>query len=76
MKRRALKSKQDYSFLSSAKRRKELKNDNIRYYLQKWIISHPHVIKFTISNDYITIKFDNINVNRGVRTELYQNVLL
>ena len=53
MKQRAMKAKDDYSFWSSTKRREGYSktNDIINYYLQKWIISHAHVIQYTITND-------------------------
>ena len=61
MKPRALKAKDDFSFWSSAKLCKEFSkiNDTFKSELQKWIISHPHVIPYPIANDYITVKFDN-----------------
>ena len=53
MKRRALKSKQDYSFWSCTKRRKLFStfNDSIKFSLQKWIIYRPCVIQSPIAND-------------------------
>ena len=76
MKRRSLKSKQYFSFWSSAKHRKGFSkiNDSVKSSLQKWIISHPHVIQYAITNDYITVKFDD--GNGGVKTEIRQEVLL
>ena len=76
MKWRALKAKQDCSFWWYTKHRKGFSeiNDSVNYYLQKWIVSHPHVIKYTTDNDYIEFKFNNGNV--GVNNELLQKVLL
>ena len=76
MKWRALKAKYDCSFWSSEKLRKRFSkiNDNIKDSLQKCILSNPHVIKSSISNDYITVKFDD--GIRGVKTKLCQKVLL
>ena len=73
---RALKAKQDCSFWSSAKPRKGFSkiNYSVKYSLQRWIISHPHVIQSHISNDCITVKFDG--ENGGVNTELLQKVIL
>ena len=53
MKLQALKAKQDFSFWSSAKHRKIFSkiDDSVKYYLQKWVISHPRVIQFPIAND-------------------------
>ena len=54
---------------------KDLKiNDSVEYFLQKWIISHPHVIPFPIANEYIAVKFDY--GNGGVKTGLHQKVRL
>ena len=63
MKWRALKSKKDYSFRLSGKRRKGFSNINnsVKSYLQKWIIYHPNLIQSPIENDYITVKFDDGN---------------
>ena len=36
-------------------------NDTVKSEIQKWIIYHSHVIPYTISNDYITVKFDDGN---------------
>ena len=33
-------------------------NDSVKSSLQKWIISHPPVIQFTIENYYIKVKVD------------------
>ena len=38
------------------------------------MIYHPHVIKYLISNNYITRKAEN--GVRGVKTELHQKILL
>ena len=48
-------------------------NDSVNYSLQKWIISHPHVIQYPIKNYFIAIKFDD--GNGGVKTELRQKVI-
>ena len=71
-----LKYKQDCLFCSSEKRRKIFAkiNDSVKSSLKKWIISHPHVIKYSIANDYISVKFDY--GNGRVNTELRQKVLL
>ena len=76
MKWRALKARYDCSFLSSAKRCEQFSkiNNSVKSSLQKWIISHPRVIQSTISNDYITFKFDDVII--GVNTELRHKVLL
>ena len=76
MKRRALTAKNDFSFWSSAKCCKLFSkiDDSVKSSLQKWITSHPHVIQSPISNDYITVKFDD--VIRVVKTELRKRVLL
>ena len=76
MKQRALKSKDDCLFWSSAKRRKGFSkiSDIVKSSLQKWIISHPHAIQYTIVNNYITVRF--YDLIRGMETELYQRVLL
>ena len=50
------------------------KDDCVKSSFQKWIISHPHVIKYNIENDYITVKFDE--GDEGVKNELRQKVLL
>ena len=65
-------AKQDCSFLSSTKFHKLFSkiNDSVKSSLQKWIIPHPHVIKYPVANDYITVKFDD--VNGVVNTELCQ----
>ena len=42
--------------------------------LQKWIISHPHVIQYPISNDYITVQF--CDGNGGVKTDIRLEVTL
>ena len=49
-------------------------NDIVNSCLQRWIISHPHVIQSPIANYYITVKFDD--GNGGVNTELFQKVLI
>ena len=49
-------------------------NDSVKYYLEKWIISHPHVIQYPIESNCIEVKFDD--GNRGVKTELSQKVIL
>ena len=61
--------------MSSVKNCKGLSkiNDSVKSSLQKWIISHPHVIISTIKNDYITVKFDD--GNRVVKTELRHKTL-
>ena len=76
MKRRALKAKQDFSFWLSAKSRKYCSkiNNSVKSALQKWIISHPHVIKSTIEYNYITVKLDD--GYRPVNTEVRQKVFL
>ena len=76
MKRRALKDKKDCSFLSSAKRLKEILkiNNTFKSYLQKWIIYHLTFIQYPISNDYITVKFYDGTV--GVKTEPLKKVIL
>ena len=76
MRRRALKSKEDFLFELSTKRNKgfSIINDSVKSDLQKWIISHPYVIKSPIPNYYIKVKFDDGN---GVgKTELCHKVLL
>ena len=54
MERQALKAKQDNLFWSSEKCHKEFSkiNDNFKSDLQKWIISHAHVIQSPIENDH------------------------
>ena len=76
MKRWALKAKQDCSFWSSEKCRKGFSkiNYSVKFALQKWIIYHPHVIQYTIANDYIKVRFYDGHV--GVKTKLCQNVLI
>ena len=49
-------------------------NDSVKSYLQTWIISHPHVIKYPIANDYSTVNFND--GNGGTKTELRQKVLI
>ena len=60
MKRRALKSNDNSSFWSSAKRHKVFtKIDNsVKSSLQKWIIYHPRIIKYPIKNDYLKVNLD------------------
>ena len=36
-------------------------NDSVNSALQKWRISHPHVIKSPITDDYIKVKFYYVN---------------
>ena len=74
MKPRALKAKDGCSFWSYAKRPKRLSkiNDSAKYFLQKWIISHPHVNQYVIVNVYSTVTFDNRI--RGIKTELRQKM--
>ena len=76
MKQRALKSKDDCSFWSSAKRRRQFSkiNDSVKSSIQNEIISHPSVIKSPIEIYYIAVKFDD--GIRGVNTELRQKVIL
>ena len=76
MKVRALKAKYYCFLLSSAKCFKGFSkiNDSFNYFLQKWIISHPHLIQFPFANDYITVKFNGLI--RVVMIELSQKVLL
>ena len=76
MRLRALKAKQNLFVWASAKRCKIFSkiNNSVKNYLQKWIISHPCVIKYPIPNDYITVKF--YDGNREVNTELLQKVLI
>ena len=76
MKWKALKAKQDCEFWSSTRRCKGFSktNDSVKYSIQNWIIYHPHVIKYPISNDYITVNcYDGI---RGLKTEIRQKVIL
>ena len=76
MKRRALKSKEDCPFWSSAKSCKIFSkiNYSVESSLQKWIISHPYIIKYPIANDYIKVNFyDGI---RRVTNEPRHKVLL
>ena len=72
----SLKAKQDSLFWSSAKHRKLFSkiNDDVNSSLQKWIISHTHLIQYPILNYYIKVKF--YDVNGGVNTELHHKVLL
>ena len=67
----ALKYKQDCLFCSSEKRREGFAkiNDSVKSSLKKWIISHPQVIQYPITNDYIKVK-------RVMKTEICQKVLL
>ena len=76
MKRRALKSNDNSSFWSSAKRHKVFtKIDNsVKSSLQKWIIYHTHLIQSPIKNYYVTVKFDD--GIRIVKIELHHKVLL
>ena len=76
MKQRVLKAKDDCSSWSSGKHCKIFSkiNDSVKSSLRKWTISHPHVIKSCIENDYIVVKFDD--GIRGSNTELRQKVLL
>ena len=71
-----MKAKQDCSLWSSEKRRKLFSkiNDSVKYSLQKWITYHQYVIKYPISNDYITAKF--YNGIMGVKPELRHKFLL
>ena len=48
--------------------------DHFKSALQKWILSHPNVILFSIVNDYMKVKLDDRN--EGTKTELHQKVLL
>ena len=50
------------------------KKDTVKSLLQKWIIYHPHVITYPITNDYITVNF--YGVINGLKTEIRQKVLL
>ena len=72
----SLKAKDDYSFWSSAKRRKVFSKitDNVKYYLKMWIIYHLHVIQYPIENYYIAVNFD-YGIS-GVKTELSKKLLL
>ena len=72
IKRRALKEKQYCLFWSSEKRNKGFSriSDGVESSLHKWIISHPHVIKYPIANDYIKVRFDD--GNGGVNIDLQQ----
>ena len=76
MKRQELKDKDDCSYWSSAKLCKGFSkiNDSVKSSLQKWIISHPPVIQFTIENYYIKVKVDG--ENGGAKIELCQKALL
>ena len=71
-----MKAKQYCSFWPSAKCGKLFSkiNDSVNPSLQKWIIYHPHVIQYTIVNDYIKVKF--VNGNRELKTETRQKFLL
>ena len=76
MKRQSLKAKQYYLFWLYEKFRIGFSkiDDSVKYALQKWIISHSHVIQSTISNYYIKLKLDY--ENWGEKTELRQKVHL
>ena len=52
MKLRSLKDKDYCSFCSSTKCGKGLSkiNNSVKSFLQRWIISHPHVIQYTIAS--------------------------
>ena len=49
-------------------------NDSVKSAFQKWIIYHPHFIQSPIKNDYIKVKFDD--VNGGVNTEFRHKVII
>ena len=49
-------------------------NDCVKSDLNKWIIYHPHVIKYPIANNYIIIKLDDINEVKN--TELHNKFIL
>ena len=63
MKWRVLKSKQDCAFWSSEKYRGGFPNinDSVESDLQKWILSHPCVIQYTIKNYCIKVNLDGGN---------------
>ena len=49
-------------------------NDSVKSSIQKGVLSHPHMIKSPIANDFITVKcYDRI---RGVKTKLHQKVII
>ena len=76
MKQRVIKYIQDFSFWFSEKRCEVFTNinDGVKSSLQKWILFHPHVIQYPITNDYIKVGLYYGNV--GVSTELFQKSLL
>ena len=76
MKWRALKAQKDCLFWSPVKHHKLFSkiSDSVKSFLQKWVISHPHIIRYPIANDDITVQF--YDVNRVVNTELRQKVIL
>ena len=49
-------------------------NESVKSDHQKWIISHTHVIQFSITNDYIKVNFDN--GDGGLMTEVRQKIIL
>ena len=76
MRRRALKAQQDCSYWSSTNFCKGFSkiNDSFKYFLQKWIISHPNAIQSSIANYFIKIRFDD--GNGLVKIELHQEALI
>ena len=71
---RALKAKQDSSFWSSVKYLKLFSkiDDLVKYFLQKLILSHPHLIQYPIANDFIQVDMDDGNglTNMEVRQKV------
>ena len=49
-------------------------NDCVKSDIQKWIISHLHVIQSTITNDKIKVKLDI--GNWGTKTGIHQKIIL
>ena len=63
MKWRVLKAKQECSFWSSTKCHERFLKIyySVKYFIQKWMISHQRVIQCPITKDYIAVKFDDRN---------------
>ena len=49
-------------------------NDSVNYALQKWILSHPHIIQYPTTNDFIKEKLYDRNL--GAKTKIHHEVLL
>ena len=76
MKWQARQAKQECYFWSSSEPHEGFSkiNDSVKYLIQKWIISHPHVIQSPIVNNYIAV---NVYYEiRGVNTELLHTVII